>query len=131
MSPLLTEGGFRIPTMEKYSSLLIMMTLCGATVGAMILLGSLLGPKRPGKVKDLPFECGETPFQLPTDRFTIRFYLIAMLFILFDIEIVFLFPWAVVFKTLKTQGLVSILVFIGVLGAGYVYAWKKGALEWE
>jgi NADH-quinone oxidoreductase subunit A len=117
--------------MEKYSSLLIMMTLCGATVGVMILLSSLLGPKRPNKVKDQPFECGETPFQSPTDRFTIRFYLIAMLFILFDIEIVFLFPWAVVFKTLKTPGLVSILVFLGVLGAGYVYAWKKGALEWE
>ncbi len=72
-----------------------------------------------------------SPFQLPTDRFYIRFYLIAMLFILFDIEVVFLFPWAVVFKTLSWSGFWSILIFIFVLGAGYVYAWRKGAFQWE
>ncbi len=82
-------------------------------------------------MKDLPFECGERPFQLPTDRFYIRFYLIAMLFILFDIEVVFLFPWAVVFKSLGFPAFVGIAVFVGVLGAGYIYAWKKGAFEWE
>ena len=117
--------------MRDYLSLLIMMVVSGATVGAMILLGSLLGPRKPNKVKELPFECGQSPFQLPTDRFTIRFYLIAILFILFDIEVVFLFPWAVVFKTLGLPGFVSIAIFLGVLGAGYIYAWKKGALEWE
>lgn len=117
--------------MRNYVALLIMMVVCGGTVGAMIFFSSLLGPKRPNKVKDLPFECGEKPFQLPTNRFTIRFYLIAMLFILFDIEVVFLFPWAVVFKSLGMSGFVSIVIFLGVLGAGYFYAWKKGALEWE
>ena len=117
--------------MINYFPMLLMFAICGATVGAMILLGVLLGPKKPGGIKALPFECGPDPFQLPTDRFSIRFYLIAMLFILFDIEVVFLFPWAVVFKTLGMPGLTSILIFIGVLGAGYVYAWKKGALEWE
>jgi NADH-quinone oxidoreductase subunit A len=91
----------------------------------------VLGPKKPNKVKDVPFECGELPFQLPTDRFYVRFYLIAMLFILFDIEIVFLFPWAVVFRTLQLSGFVSMLIFVLILGAGYVYAWKKGAFEWE
>ena len=117
--------------MRDYLPLLIMMAVCGATIGAMILLGSLLGPKKTNQSKKLPFECGETPFHLPTDRFTIRFYLIAMLFILFDIEVVFLFPWSVVFRSLGVTGFVSIMIFLGVLGAGYLYAWKKGALEWE
>ena len=117
--------------MRNYLALLIMMAVCGATVGAMILLSSLVGPRKSNKSKEAPFECGLTPFQLPTDRFTIRFYLVAMLFILFDIEVVFLFPWAVVFRRLGITGFVSIMIFLGVLGAGYVYAWKKGALEWE
>jgi NADH-quinone oxidoreductase subunit A len=100
-------------------------------VGAIIFLSTLLGPKKRSPVKDAPFECGFQPFQLPTERFFIRFYLIAMLFILFDIEVVFLFPWAVVFKSLGWAGFVSILIFILVLGAGYVYAWRKGAFQWE
>ena len=108
-----------------------MFAVGAAMVGAMILLSTLLGPKKRGKLKDSPFECGFLPFQLPTDRFYIRFYLIAMLFILFDIEVVFLFPWAVVFKTLGWPGFWSILIFILVLGAGYVYAWRKGAFQWE
>jgi NADH-quinone oxidoreductase subunit A len=122
---------FDLLKMRDYFALLIMMAVAGAMVGAMILLGSLLGPRKPNKSKELPFECGESPFQLPTERFTIRFYLIAMLFILFDIEVVFLFPWAVVFQTLGASGLICIMIFLGVLGAGYIYAWKKGALEWE
>ena len=117
--------------MKTYFPLLLMFAVVGLTVGAMIVLSTILGPKKPNKVKQTPFECGFAPFQLPTDRFYIRFYLIAMLFILFDIEVVFLFPWAVVFKTLGMAGFVSILIFILVLGAGYVYAWKKGAFEWE
>jgi NADH-quinone oxidoreductase subunit A len=117
--------------MRHYFPLLLMFGICAVTVAAMILLSTLLGPRKPSKVKDLPFECGQQPFQLPTDRFYIRFYLVAMLFILFDLEVVFLFPWAVVFKTLGLAGFVSVLIFLGVLGAGYLYAWKKGALEWE
>jgi len=117
--------------MKTYFPLLLMFAVVGLTVGAMLFLSSILGPKKPNKVKQTPFECGFAPFQLPTDRFYIRFYLIAMLFILFDIEVVFLLPWAVVFKTLGVPGFVSILIFILVLGAGYVYAWKKGAFEWE
>ena len=117
--------------MRNYFPLLLMFAVVAVIVGAIILLSSLLGPRKRGKVKDSPFECGFQPFQLPADRFYIRFYLIAMLFILFDIEVVFLFPWAVVFKTLSWSGFWSILIFIFVLGAGYVYAWRKGAFQWE
>jgi len=117
--------------MKNYLPLLLMFLITAVIVWAIILLSTLLGPKKPNKVKDVPFECGEQPFQLPTDRFYVRFYLIAMLFILFDIEVVFLFPWAVVFRTLQLSGFVSMLVFVLVLGAGYLYAWKKGAFEWE
>ncbi len=117
--------------MRNYFPLLLMFSVVGAIVGAIIFLSTLLGPKRRNAVKEAPFECGFQPFQLPTDRFFIRFYLIAMLFILFDIEVVFLFPWAVVFKTLGWGGFGSIVVFILVLGAGYIYAWRKGAFQWE
>jgi len=117
--------------MRNYFSLLLMFLMTAIIVWAMILLSTILGPKKPNKVKDVPFECGEQPFQLPTDRFHVRFYLIAMLFVLFDIEIIFLFPWAVVFRTLQLSGFVSMLIFVLILGAGYVYAWKKGAFEWE
>ena len=108
-----------------------MFAVCGVTVWAIIFLSSLLGPKKSNKIKSSPFECGFAPFQLPTDRFFVRFYLIAMLFILFDIEVVFLFPWAVVFKDLGSAGFVGMLIFVLVLGAGYVYAWRKGAFQWE
>jgi NADH-quinone oxidoreductase subunit A len=117
--------------MRNYFSLLLMFVITATIVWLIIFLSTVLGPKKPNKVKDVPFECGEEPFQLPTDRFHVRFYLIAMLFILFDIEIVFLFPWAVVFRTLELSGFVSMLIFVLILGAGYFYAWKKGAFEWE
>ena len=117
--------------MRNYLPLLLMFALCAITVWVVIFLSTVLGPKKPSKIKDTPFECGEQPFQLPTDRFYVRFYLIAMLFILFDIEVVFLFPWAVVFKTLGLAGFMGMFIFILILGAGYVYAWKKGAFEWE
>ena len=79
----------------------------------------------------MPYESGMNPYGEGTRRMPVRFYLIAVLFILFDIEVVFLFPWAVVFKTLSWSGFWSILIFIFVLGAGYVYAWRKGAFQWE
>jgi len=117
--------------MKAYSPLLLMFVTCAVVVWLIIFISNLLGPRKTNKVKEMAFECGEQPFQLPTDRFYIRFYLVAMLFILFDIEIVFLFPWAVVFKALRFPGFLTILIFILVLGSGYIYAWKKGALEWE
>ena len=117
--------------MQDYFPLILMFVVTGLLVGVILFLASLLGPKKPSPIKNSPFECGYQPFQLPTDRFFIRFYLIAMLFILFDIEVIFLYPWAVVFKSLGFRGFMGIVVFILVLGAGYIYAWKKGAFQWE
>ena len=101
-------------------------------VGAIaIILGGLFGPKKRTDIKAMPYESGMNPIGPGTRRMPVRFYMVAVLFILFDIEIVFFLPWAVVFKQLGLFGLVEMLIFILILLVGYVYAWKKGALEWE
>jgi len=99
-------------------------------IGAL-LLSSLIGPKKPSPLKLTPYECGCEPVGSARERFSVKFYLIAMLFILFDIEAVFLYPWSILFKRLGIFGLVEMGVFIAILLVGYVYIWKKGALEWE
>jgi NADH-quinone oxidoreductase subunit A len=96
-----------------------------------IIFSSLVGQKKPSPVKLQPYECGCEPVGSAQERFSIKFYIIAMLFILFDIEAVFLYPWAVLFKRLGMFGLVEMGVFIVILFVGYIYVWKKGALEWE
>lgn len=96
-----------------------------------LIFSSLIGQKKPSPVKLQPYECGCEPVGSARERFSVKFYLIAMLFILFDIEAVFLYPWAVIFKKLKMFGLVEMGVFIVILLVGYIYVWKKGALEWE
>ncbi|SNB47588.1 NADH-quinone oxidoreductase subunit A [Geobacter sp. DSM 9736] len=101
-----------------------------------ITLSTLIGPKKPSLVKMSPYECGCEPVGSARERFSIKFYIIAMLFILFDIEAVFLYPWAVVFKKFIASGFgtfvfVEMMVFIVILFVGYIYVWKKGALEWE
>ena len=102
---------------------------------ANLALTHILGPKRPNRVKLSVYESGVQPIGDARQRFTIRFDLIAMLFIIFDIEVVFLYPWAVVFKKFsETSGLfilLEMLVFIGILLLGYIYAWKKGGLTWD
>jgi NADH-quinone oxidoreductase subunit A len=96
------------------------------------VIGSLiLGMRKPTPEKQAPYECGMQPVGTARERFSVKFYLVAMLFLLFDIEAVFLFPWAVVYRDLKLFGFFEMLVFIAVVLAGYVYVWKKGALEWE
>src|SRR5262249_54422343 len=96
------------------------------------LLGSwLLGMKKPNPAKLVPYECGMQPTGTARDRMSVKFYLVAMLFLLFDIEAVFLFPWAVVYRELKLFGFLEMLLFIAALLSGYIYVWKKGALEWE
>ena len=96
------------------------------------LLGSwLLGMKKPRPEKLVPYECGMQPIGTARDRFSVKFYLVAMLFLLFDIEAVFLFPWAVVYRELKLFGFFEMLLFIAAILGGYIYVWKKGALEWE
>jgi NADH-quinone oxidoreductase subunit A len=108
-----------------------MALIVGGIAAAFIVASALLGPRRRSRVKDQPFECG-----VPSEGFTrqpvpVRFYLMALLFILFDVELAFLFPWAVVFRDLGMFGFVSMLVFFLVVGVGFVYAWKIGALEWD
>ena len=117
--------------MSEYAGIVIIFVLAGTLVGAFILLASTLGPKMPSAVKLAPFECGEEPFSLPHGHSSVKFYLTAILFIVFDVELVFLYPWAVAFRGLGAAGLVDIIIFLGVLMAGFFYAWDNGALEWQ
>ncbi len=117
--------------MTEYVGIAVAFVLAGTFAGAFILLASVLGPKKPSRVKSEPFECGEVPFSLPVGRLSIKFYLTAILFILFDVELVFLYPWAVVYRGLGASGLAEMVIFLGILMAGFFYAWDNGALEWQ
>ena len=97
----------------------------------MVVLGHTFGPRRPSERKSSPYESGMTPIGPGTRRIPVRFYMVAVLFILFDIEVIFLLPFAVVFRQLGWFGIIEMGIFILILLVGYVYAWKKGALEWE
>lgn len=114
-----------------YLPVLIFMVICLGMIGAMVLLSELIGTKKHFPAKDLPYECGMDPISDARSRYTVRFYVIAMFFIVFDIEAIFLYPWAVVFKSLGWFGFWEMLVFIAILAVGLVYVWGKGALEWE
>lgn len=111
--------------------LILMFLLSAAIAGSLLLLASLLGPKRPSPAKQAPFECGNRPIQLPTGRITIKFYLVALLFILFDVELMFLFPWAVVLREMGGQAFVEMFIYLAIVFSGLIYALKKGALEWD
>jgi len=117
--------------MLEYVAIALMIVL--ATVVALIAigLGYLFGPRKDTAAKSMPYESGMNPYGEGTRRMPVRFYLIAVLFILFDIEVVFFLPWAITFRKLGLFGLIEMVVFIAILLVGYVYAWKKGALEWE
>lgn len=115
----------------EYIAIAVLIALATAVAVIAIVLGELFGPKRKSERKAMPYESGMTPIGPGTRRMPVRFYLIAVLFILFDIEVIFFLPWAVVFRQLGLFGLIEMLVFIAILLIGYVYAWKKGALEWE
>ena len=117
--------------MLEYLPLLVLIILATGLAILVVVLGHTFGPHRPTPRKGQPYESGMTPYGPGTRRMSVRYYLVAVLFILFDIEVVFFLPWAVVFKKLGIFGLVEMLIFIGILMVGYIYAWKKGALEWE
>ena len=117
--------------MSEYIGIVIFFVLAGAVVSAFIALASTLGPKKPSLVKSEPFECGEIPFSLPVGHVSVKFYLTAILFILFDAELVFIYPWAVAYRGLGVSGLVEMVIFLGILLAGFFYAWDNGALEWK
>jgi NADH-quinone oxidoreductase subunit A len=112
-------------------TLILFLAACAGLVGFMLAFSGILGPKKTSPVKNEPFECGVenvTPF---SGNFSVKFYLIALLFLLFDIEIAFLFPWATIYRSLGLFGFIEMFIFLAVVVAGLVYAWKKGALEWD
>ena len=117
--------------MSEYIGIVAIFVLAGVIAGGMVVLASVLGKKSPSLAKSEPFECGMTPFALPSGNLAIKFYLTAMLFILFDVEIIFLYPWAVIYRTLGMVGLVEMGIFLGILLVGYVYAWSNKALDWQ
>ena len=117
--------------MIEYIAIGLMVFLATAVALIAIGLGTIFGPKKDTAAKSMPYESGMNPYGEGTRRMPVRFYLIAVLFILFDIEVVFFLPWAITFRQLGLFGLVEMFIFIGILLVGYVYAWKKGALEWE
>ena len=111
---------------------ILLFIVIGIGFGVMpILAGFVLGPQRPDDEKLSPYECGFAPFDEAHMKFDVRFYLVAILFIIFDLEIAFLFPWAVVLNDIGVFGLLAMFLFLAILVVGFIYEWKKGALEWE
>ena len=110
----------------------LLFILVGVAVGvAPQLIGFVFGPNRPDPEKNSPYECGFEAFEDARMKFDVRYYLVAILFILFDLEIAFLFPWAVALKEVGLQGFIAVSIFLAILVVGFVYEWKKGALDWE
>jgi NADH-quinone oxidoreductase subunit A len=116
---------------EQYLPVLVTFVFSGAVVAIMVSLGRLLGPHRENAVKGEAFECGNPASGSAWGRFSVKFYLTAILFIVFDVEVVFLYPWAVLFRRLGWFGFAEMSVFVAVLGIALLYVWRKGALEWD
>ena len=116
---------------QNYLPILILMLVAAAFGIGSLVAGWVVRPSRPYRAKLMTYESGAPTFSDARARFPMRYYIIAMLFVIFDIETVFLYPWAVLFKQLGLFGLVEMLLFIAILLVGYFYAWKKGALEWD
>jgi NADH-quinone oxidoreductase subunit A len=117
--------------LSEYLPILLFIVVATVIAVALLVLGSLLGPRRGGAEKLSPYECGFEAFEDARMKFDVRYYLVAILFIIFDLEIAFLFPWALVFRDLGTPAFAAMAVFLGILVIGFIYEWKKGALEWE
>ncbi len=115
---------------QNYVPIFLFIAVVGVLLPLTLLIAKLVRPSNPSKTKLMPYECGITPFDDARGRYTIRFYIVAILFVVFDVETIFLFPWAVQFKALGLFGLVEMLIFLAILVVGYVWVWKKGALEW-
>ena len=115
--------------MIEYAGIFVMVVLAAVTTLLFVFLTSVLGPKRANPVKAEPFECGEKPLSSPAGRFPVHFYQIGMLFIIFDVELAFLFPWAVLFRQLGIAGFIEVSVFVFFILLGYLYALKRGVLE--
>ncbi len=121
----------RPPLLHNYLPILIFLAVAGGFGLVLLGAGWMLGPRRPDSQKAAPYECGFEAFEDSRTKFDVRYYLVAILFIIFDLEIAFLFPWAVSLDVIGGFGLVSMGVFLAVLVVGFIYEWKKGALEWD
>ena len=117
--------------LTQYWPILLFLIIAGGIGIALLILGLLLGPRRPDAEKLSPYECGFEAFEDARMKFDVRYYLIAILFIIFDLEIAFLFPWATVFTKIGVVALIEMGLFLLLLVVGFVYCWKKGALEWD
>jgi NADH-quinone oxidoreductase subunit A len=116
---------------QVYFPVLVQVAIAAAVAIGLIVASSALGKRARSPQKDTPYECGIAPTGSARERFSVKFYLVGMIFILFDIEAVFLYPWAVVFRELKMFGFVEMLLFVALILVGYVYIWRKGALDWS
>jgi NADH-quinone oxidoreductase subunit A len=117
--------------LENYLPILVFLAIASVLGAALLSLGFILGPRRPDEAKNSPYECGFEAFDDSRMKFDVRYYLVAILFIIFDLEIAFLFPWAVSLDAIGGFGLLAMAVFLLILVVGFIYEWKKGALEWD
>lgn len=116
---------------ETYFPVLVQIVIAVVVAGALVALSYLIGKRVKDRVKDTPYECGIAPTGSARERFSVKFYLVGIVFILFDIEAVFLYPWAVVYRELKMFAFVEMLLFVVLILVGFFYVWKKGALDWS
>ena len=117
--------------LDNYAPLLLMFILACGLAGALIVVSTLVGRHKPSREKDEPYECGMRPTGDAREPISVQFYMVALLFILFDIEAIFLYPWALVYHDLSLFGFVEMVLYIIILLAGYIFLWKKGALDWN
>ena len=115
---------------ENYVPAFIFLAAVGVLIPLTLVLAWFVRPQQPSRVKLMPYECGIDPVDNARGRYTVRYYIVAILFVVFDVETIFLFPWAVRFKALGLFGLVEMLIFLAILVVGYIWIWKKGALDW-
>jgi NADH-quinone oxidoreductase subunit A len=117
--------------LASYLPIAFMLVLAGAFALGTVTLGHLLSPKDPSPQKEMPYECGITEIDPTVERFPVRFYLVAMLFVIFDVEVILFFPWAVSFRSFPAFSLIAMSVFVGLLLVAFVYEWRNGGLEWD
>lgn len=117
--------------LHTYTPILIHLLIAVTLAGLLVTLSGFVGWRRPTQAKQQPYECGIEPTGDAREPFSVKFYLVAMVFILFDVEAIFLYPWAYIFRSLRWYGFVEMMIYIAVLLVGYLYLWKKGALDWH
>jgi NADH-quinone oxidoreductase subunit A len=117
--------------LDNYGPLLLMFIIAGGLAGVLITASTIVGKHTHNRAKDQPYECGMKPTGDAREPFSVHFYMVALLFILFDIEAIFLYPWALIYHDLKVFGFVEMLLYIVILFVGYIFLWKKGALDWQ